>query len=584
MELKKYASQLRAILVGLSSMGVISCGGGGGGGNVNTPSNPSSGNAQMIGVTVSPTTANLSPGGTEQFSAAVTGTTNTAVTWSAGGVQGGNSTFGTINSQGLYTAPPNLPNPIGIKIVATSIADGTKSASATARVHDNLTFQNAPIKLGTSGGNVTDQTRTGNMIFCCSGTLGSLISRGGSLYILSNNHVLDKSDQGAVGDEISQPGLADTNCGQGSKTTVATMAQAVPLSLHTVDAAMAKVVGQTVDPSGSILDLSGIGQPAPPSSTVIDPSVGMSVSKSGDATGLTCSNINAIDELVQVTYQTQCQGGTEFKVTFDHQIGIAGSPFSDNGDSGSLVVETGTSRPVGLLYAGSDTGTVANPIRTVLNALKDPDTGEVPQIVGRGDHPVSCPATTQAHAGTAGPQARSALTQSEISRATLARNHRMFELMQDSAVDSVEVGRSDDNPTESAIVVTLHNRASLPIPAQVDGVRTKIVQRSEPTSSLQTQARQAEVAIPVGDSEITRARTAKQARAKELMANPAIIGVGVGASSDSPGESAVVVFVEQGKSVTVPAVIDGVRTRVIATDPFRTFKWGKSTVKACSRK
>ena len=34
----------------------------------------------------------------------------------------------------------------------------------------------------------------------------------------------------------------------------------------------------------------------------------------------------------------------------------------------------------------------------------------------------------------------------------------------------------------------------------------------------------------------------------------------------------------------LPAVIDGVRTRVIATDPFRTFNWGKSTVKACSRK
>ena len=68
------------------------------------------------------------------------------------------------------------------------------------------------------------------------------------------------------------------------------------------------------------------------------------------------------------------------------------------------------------------------------------------------------------------------------------------------------------------------------------------------------------------------------------MTNSAIIGVGVGASNDSPGESAIVVFVEKGKSVAVPAVIDGVRTRVIATDPFRTFNWGKSTVKACSRK
>lgn len=584
MELKS-ARWFKALMLLSSSIASISCGGGGGGGNLNTPSSPTSGNTQTVAVAVSPTTANLTPGSTEQFTATVTGTTSTNVTWSAGGVQGGNSTFGTISSQGLYTAPPNLPNPIGIKIVATSVADGTKSATAIARVHDNLAFQSTPIKLGTSGGNVTDQMRSGSKIFCCSGTLGALVSRGGSLYILSNNHVLDKSDQGAVGDEISQPGLADTNCGQAPKQTVATMAQAVPLNAqNNVDAALAKVVGQSVDPSGSILDLAGVGQAAPPAANPIDPSVGMQVSKSGDATGLTCSNINAVDALVQVTYQTQCQGGTEFKVNFDHQISIAGSPFSDNGDSGSLVVETGTARPVGLLYAGSDNGTVANPIKTVLNALKDPNTGEMPQIVGDAGHSIICPATTQSQSGTVGPQTGTALTQSEVTRATIARNHRLFELMQDSAVDHVEVGRSNDNPDEAAVVVTLRGRAHLPIPAQVDGVRTKIVQSPESTSSLQIQARQAEVAAPLSNSEITRARSAKQLHAEELMTNQAIIGVGVGASNDSPGESAVVVFVEQGKSVAVPAVIDGVRTRVIVTDPFRTFKWGKSAVKACSRK
>jgi hypothetical protein len=40
--------------------------------------------------------------------------------------------------------------------------------------------------------------------------------------------------------------------------------------------------------------------------------------------------------------------------------------------------------------------------------------------------------------------------------------------------------------------------------------------------------------------------------------------------------------VEQGKNAIVPAEIDGVRTRVIVTDRFRTFAWGKSTKAACS--
>jgi hypothetical protein len=68
-----------------------------------------------------------------------------------------------------------------------------------------------------------------------------------------------------------------------------------------------------------------------------------------------------------------------------------------------------------------------------------------------------------------------------------------------------------------------------------------------------------------------------------MMSDPAILGVGVGASNDNPEEAALVVFVEKGKSVSVPAEIDGARTRVIATDRFRTFKWGQRTVPACSR-
>lgn len=69
-----------------------------------------------------------------------------------------------------------------------------------------------------------------------------------------------------------------------------------------------------------------------------------------------------------------------------------------------------------------------------------------------------------------------------------------------------------------------------------------------------------------------------------MMSDPAILGVGVGASHDDPGAAAVVVFVESGKQVSVPLEIDGVRTRVIETDRFRTFNWGKRTVNSCSRR
>ncbi len=69
-----------------------------------------------------------------------------------------------------------------------------------------------------------------------------------------------------------------------------------------------------------------------------------------------------------------------------------------------------------------------------------------------------------------------------------------------------------------------------------------------------------------------------------MMSDPAILGVGVGASVDNPEEAAVVVFAEKGKQVTIPAEIDGVRTRVIETDRFRTFNWGKRTRNSCSKR
>ena len=74
-------------------------------------------------VSISPTTSNLKVGATQQFSAVVTGTTNTAVTWSA--------SSGTITSSGLYTAPATAGS---YTITAVSKADTSKHASATVVV------------------------------------------------------------------------------------------------------------------------------------------------------------------------------------------------------------------------------------------------------------------------------------------------------------------------------------------------------------------------------------------------------------------------------------------------------------------
>src|SRR5438105_619695 len=87
-----------------------------------------------VSVTASPTSATVAPGGTQQFTAMVQNTSNTAVTWQVNGMTGGNATVGTISSSGLYTAPGVVPNPATVTVTAVSQADATKSASAQVTI------------------------------------------------------------------------------------------------------------------------------------------------------------------------------------------------------------------------------------------------------------------------------------------------------------------------------------------------------------------------------------------------------------------------------------------------------------------
>ncbi len=93
---------------------------------------------QSVTVTVSSSSSSVLLGNTQQFTATVTGISNTAVTWSVNGVSGGNSTVGTISSTGLYTAPQDLPNPSNVTIQATSQANSTASGNAALTIASDI--------------------------------------------------------------------------------------------------------------------------------------------------------------------------------------------------------------------------------------------------------------------------------------------------------------------------------------------------------------------------------------------------------------------------------------------------------------
>ena len=87
-----------------------------------------------ITVLVAPAVASVPISGSQAFTATVSNSANAAVNWRVNGVAGGNSTVGTINTNGLYVAPATLPSPATVTVSAVSVADTAKSGSAMVTV------------------------------------------------------------------------------------------------------------------------------------------------------------------------------------------------------------------------------------------------------------------------------------------------------------------------------------------------------------------------------------------------------------------------------------------------------------------
>ena len=102
------------------------------------------GTQPVIGITVSPTQTTLNLGAQQLFTATVTGSTNTGVSWSLSGISCAGTACGTLTAGGLYTAPAVLPNPAIVYVKATSKADTTKSATATVNLASVIKVSIAP--------------------------------------------------------------------------------------------------------------------------------------------------------------------------------------------------------------------------------------------------------------------------------------------------------------------------------------------------------------------------------------------------------------------------------------------------------
>ena len=192
------------------------------------------------------------------------------------------------------------------------------------------------------------------------GAIGCLVVLNNNrLCVLSNNHVLANLNAAPLGSPIVQPGTVDG--GNLPDDRIGVLERFVPIQFpgpNLIDCAAAWTAFSLVRPQHVTYQLN----PAP-----IAPSLNLSVLKNGRTTQATMGMITGIGvNAVQVNY-----GGGRVGV-FNNQLiiqGIAGRPFSAGGDSGSLIVSANSRQPVALLFAGSATHTIANPIGEVMSQL-----------------------------------------------------------------------------------------------------------------------------------------------------------------------------------------------------------------------
>lgn len=228
------------------------------------------------------------------------------------------------------------------------------------------------------------------------GTFGALVrdERTGEPLILSNNHVLANATDGhdgksAIGDAILQPGSYD---GGTEADVIAYLERYIPIikgaskpqcrvakgvenilnlilkilrpnykinfiknetSHNLIDAAVAK----PVKPDYIEADIYELGG----TNAIKEPQIGMTVKKSGRTSGITSSQVKALDVMLKVIL-----GPFEEAVFYEQ---VLTGPMAHPGDSGSLVVDENMN-VVGLLFAGSDQATIINPILNVLKLLK----------------------------------------------------------------------------------------------------------------------------------------------------------------------------------------------------------------------
>lgn len=351
-----------------------------------------------------------------------------------------------------------------------------ESASATSQAAKKFKRRQArPISLGTSGGNENDFRINLPFIECCSGTLGALVEKQGELYVLSNNHVLARSNEARRGERVSQNGMLDSRCDVPEQNIIGELGPYKKIKfkgMNKVDAALASVYPGMVKENGKILKL-GI-----PGNGVVEPELGARVQKSGRTTGYRKGSVVDVDVVVEVGYTRECGEDDLRFARFNNQFVVRGlnKDFSSGGDSGAVIYEDVRKCPsaMGLLFAGSGEFTLASPMSSVLAQLKKVRPRGAVTLVGC-DKPAA--AATESLPFTASALAAPPPLEREMREAKRARQLAERQLIELDGIEGMGVGRDAENgtPVVRVYLATGDEELAARVPAQIGGVPVETV-------------------------------------------------------------------------------------------------------------
>lgn len=247
-----------------------------------------------------------------------------------------------VRKDSMDRVDPAVRVPSTYEGVLTDVVESGEFVAALERGHHR------PPVLGVSTGHVSGTT----------GTLGFFARREGEDCIVGSSHVFACENEAHQGDRILQPAVVD---GGSASDAVGFLWAWSRLdfsgNLNEVDAAAARVTEDT--PCSQ--EIFGFG-PIDPTPTVAYPR--MRVLKCGRSSSITRGIVKTPS-----TYGAVRHGGRVAQMTNQIITKGVGRPFSEEGDSGAVVIEEVSRRPVGLICATSSRLSMLCPIEAVLSEL-----------------------------------------------------------------------------------------------------------------------------------------------------------------------------------------------------------------------